>query len=331
MATTNYVSANGMIVGESTGGVSRAYGTDALGSVVATYSGAVRENTYQYKPYGGLLSKTGVASDPSFLWNGGSGYRPSGLAATSHYIRGRHYSGTCGRWTSLDPLWPKEGAFVYTSNRPTNLVDPTGLRCQPTYPPPSNSGVFLTAEFQPQFEFIPAIQSSPSECNGLHAGVVSGWCFKAHLIVTFTDIYTSSPCTCPAYGNRPRLPVNQWKWVGPLNYSGAYWESDGSQSCGPAIANGCSITQLGRDAPGLGAVWWIDRETNCDSGERYQYIGLGQTLDDEVHFRTFANEPDDITMPYWDKNYVAWGYIMVVSASKDPNIWPLADIQKTSP
>ena len=71
MPTTNYVTVNGMIIGESTGGVNRAYGLDALGSVVAMYTGTSVENTYRYKLYDGLLAKTGTASDPSFLWNGG--------------------------------------------------------------------------------------------------------------------------------------------------------------------------------------------------------------------------------------------------------------------
>ncbi len=36
------------------------------------FSTRSEENTYQYKPYGGVLAKTGTAADPSFLWNGGS-------------------------------------------------------------------------------------------------------------------------------------------------------------------------------------------------------------------------------------------------------------------
>ena len=126
MATTNYVSANGMIVGESTGGVSRAYGTDALGSVVATYSGAVRENTYQYKPYGGLLSKTGVASDPNFLWNGGSGYRATSLVNSGYYVRARHYSNTMARWTTRDTYWPYESPYVYVTDNPSSFSDLSG-------------------------------------------------------------------------------------------------------------------------------------------------------------------------------------------------------------
>jgi len=127
VATTNYITVSGMIIGEATGGVSRAYGLDALGSVVATYAGTSVQNTYAYKPYGGLLAKTGTASDPSFLWNGGSGYRATTLANSDFYVRRRHYSRTSAQWLSVDRLWPKERAFNYCRSNPAARVDPSGL------------------------------------------------------------------------------------------------------------------------------------------------------------------------------------------------------------
>ena len=127
MAVTSYISINGMIVGESTGGVNRAYGPDALGSVVATYTGSALENTYQYKPYGGLLSKTGVAADPSFLWNGGSGYRATSLINAEYFTRRRHFSSITGEWTTVDPTWPKQSAYTYVQCRPLLLADFSGL------------------------------------------------------------------------------------------------------------------------------------------------------------------------------------------------------------
>ena len=40
---------------------------DALGSVTGTVNSAFQVvNTYRYKPYGSLLSKTGVGDDPAF-------------------------------------------------------------------------------------------------------------------------------------------------------------------------------------------------------------------------------------------------------------------------
>ena len=98
MPTTDYIVANGMMLGEVTNGVMRNYETDALGSVVTKYSNGTLENTYAYKPYGATLAKTGTASDPSFLWNGGSGYRAVTLFVVSYYVRARHFSSISAAW-----------------------------------------------------------------------------------------------------------------------------------------------------------------------------------------------------------------------------------------
>ncbi len=133
MAVTNYVTIDGMLIGEYTNGVMRNYGTDSLGSVVTTSLNGVAENTYRYKPYGGLLAKTGTAADPSFLWNGGSGYRATTLPDTSHYARRRHYTSTGAQWTTCDPLWPFEASYGYVAGNPANATDPSGSALgQPT-------------------------------------------------------------------------------------------------------------------------------------------------------------------------------------------------------
>src|SRR5580658_5815835 len=126
MAYKSYITEDGMIVGEMTNGVMRNYQLDALGSVVGTVLNGVAENTYRYNPYGGVGRKTGSAADPSFLWNGGSGYRASGLANTTHYVRRRHYSDVAAQWTTTDPLWPRQGAYAYVRGRTVALRDPSG-------------------------------------------------------------------------------------------------------------------------------------------------------------------------------------------------------------
>ena len=45
---------------------------------------------------GATLAKTGTAADPSFLWNGGSGYRATTLTTSAYYVRRRHYSTVSG-------------------------------------------------------------------------------------------------------------------------------------------------------------------------------------------------------------------------------------------
>ena len=142
MATTNYITIDGMLIGEITpAGEMRNYGTDSLGSVVTTSLNGVPENTYRYKPYGGLLAKTGTANDPSFLWNGGSGYRATTLPSASHYVRVRHFSMLTGQWTTTDPLWPQERPYGYVRGQATSTGDFSGLQqkappmpiCVPTF------------------------------------------------------------------------------------------------------------------------------------------------------------------------------------------------------
>src|ERR1700678_2856946 len=98
MAYTSYATDDRMIVGEITNGVMRNYQLDALGSVVGTIFNGVAENTYRYTPYGAVGRKTGSAADPSFLWNGGSGYRATTLTNATHYVRARHYSDIAAQW-----------------------------------------------------------------------------------------------------------------------------------------------------------------------------------------------------------------------------------------
>src|ERR1700678_3453456 len=125
MAYTSYATDDRMIVGGVTNGVMRNYQLDALGSVVGTILNGVAENTYRYTPYGGVGRKTGSAADPSFLWNGGSGYRASGLAPASHSVRRRHYSDVAAQWTTTDGLWPLQAYLGYSKGNPANLTDPT--------------------------------------------------------------------------------------------------------------------------------------------------------------------------------------------------------------
>lgn len=97
MPVTKYFTVNGRMIGESTSGVRRDYITDGLGSVVGTIkeSGEV-ENTYRYKPYGGLLAKTGSAADPKFLWRGSRKWRDTGRSYAESYFPKFTYSSLTG-------------------------------------------------------------------------------------------------------------------------------------------------------------------------------------------------------------------------------------------
>ena len=103
------------------------YLPDALGSVLATTKPnqpAQVDNTYRYKPYGGLLDKSGTGIDPRYLWVGTRTYRDTSLPHASHYMIARHYAEQEGRWTSVDPLWPTEFGYIYAKCEPTLHQDP---------------------------------------------------------------------------------------------------------------------------------------------------------------------------------------------------------------
>ena len=134
MPVTNYYTVNGEIIGEKTTGSPRIdYLTDALGSVMATVNQSAQVvNTYRYKPFGGLLAKTGAAADPSFQWVGSQGYRQTGKKYSDVYVRARHYDTRAGRWTTQDPWRFSSGDFNvygYGRSRPADAIDPSGLQC----------------------------------------------------------------------------------------------------------------------------------------------------------------------------------------------------------
>ena len=131
MAVTNYYCIKGHIIGESASGVRTDYLTDALGSVTGTVNqSGVVINTYRYKPYGDLLSKTGTGADPAFGWVGTQGYKQTQKNFSNFYVRARHYGSAQGRWTTVDPIRFDGGdwnLYRYCANRVPNFRDPSGL------------------------------------------------------------------------------------------------------------------------------------------------------------------------------------------------------------
>jgi RHS repeat-associated protein len=127
MATTNYYSVEGGLLGQKGVGSRLDVGLDALGSVVSTIdnSGQI-DNMYRYKPFGDQLVKTGSGVDPSFKWNGSTGYFHQSVGP--YYVRARHYDASTSAWTTVDRYWPEEPAYVYCGSNPTTLVDSDGLR-----------------------------------------------------------------------------------------------------------------------------------------------------------------------------------------------------------
>jgi RHS repeat-associated protein len=144
MAVTNYHTVNGRILGETTGGVRTDYLTDALGSVTATVNPSAQViNRYTYKPYGGLLAKTGVGADPLNQWVGSLGYRQTSKKYSDVYVRARHYDTANDRWTSKDPIGFEAtdfNLFRYVKSRPLSLIDRDGLVACSCVGPDPNGG-----------------------------------------------------------------------------------------------------------------------------------------------------------------------------------------------
>ena len=123
MGVVNYDTVDGVILGDSVHGT---YMRDALGSVTGTIPNKVVANTYRYKPYGERMAKTGTAPDPSFQWNGTSGYRQTSISHSASYVRRRHLGLEEGRWTTVDPLWPIQASYTYVNNSPGSVFDFSG-------------------------------------------------------------------------------------------------------------------------------------------------------------------------------------------------------------
>lgn len=116
----------------TTGGTTSYYTHDWLGSTSdLTATDGTPQYSYSYEPFGG-----GSGADPAPLVAGaptnplrftGEYLDPTG----QYYLRARQYDPTTARFTATDPATPdpsspSTGAYVYTADDPTTLVDPTG-------------------------------------------------------------------------------------------------------------------------------------------------------------------------------------------------------------
>lgn len=124
---------SGELVSENRAGTKSFYGTDALGSTITLRdAGGVVTDNYNYWPFGQTHTHTGSSLTP-FEFAGGLGYRR--VSSSLSYIRARYYLQNLTRWLTWDPMnaLSNEGLYVYANNRPTLLIDPSGLA--PVGPP----------------------------------------------------------------------------------------------------------------------------------------------------------------------------------------------------
>ncbi len=123
-----YLSVDGRIMSEHRAGEasSRDYMHDPSGNVVGVYQNDYLVADAAYDPYGDILDSWNMSSY-KFTFAGAWGYRQTGLAYSSVYVRARHYSPLDGGWTTRDPLWPSEMPYGYVEGRVPGGVDYWGL------------------------------------------------------------------------------------------------------------------------------------------------------------------------------------------------------------
>lgn len=119
-----YTTFAGQIVSESRGGVVKEYLPDPLGSTIALATADAITDTWDYWPYGEVMTRTGSTPTP-FTFVGVLGYFKD-LLDKLFYVRARHYQPNYGRWLTVDPLWPRDYAYRYAGSCPAVFVDPSG-------------------------------------------------------------------------------------------------------------------------------------------------------------------------------------------------------------
>ena len=113
------------------GSASSYYHHDGIGSVVnLTSSTGATQWTYDYEPFGTPRSvRAGTSPGPLNQTLFAGEYLDD---TALYHLRARQYDPTTGRFLSVDPLPPSISdpyiaSYVYADNRPTALVDPSGL------------------------------------------------------------------------------------------------------------------------------------------------------------------------------------------------------------
>jgi RHS repeat-associated protein len=153
--TTRFHTLNGQIRGQSSSSVfpDQIYLPDSLGNVTAavTNSAAATQTVRQrFRAYGQTAYlATGPYSGIAFNYVGSVGYRRTGRAHSSHYVRARHYSQQDARWTTSDPHWPQEQSYGYAGAGPTLQIDPSGAATQSCCSCPASLNLSIS-DFIPQ-------------------------------------------------------------------------------------------------------------------------------------------------------------------------------------
>jgi len=145
---------------------------------------------YSYDPYGQQTRVAGTGPDSDFGYAGAYVHQPSGLLV----MGARLYSPSLGRWINRDPIEEAGGInlYEYAGNRPTSVIDPSGLT------------------WYPVGTFAPMI------------GTTSGNLTKGCIDVVNNAVGT--------VGSRPELAPKTKCWIGPMAYESA--KNSSCDGCG---------------------------------------------------------------------------------------------------
>jgi RHS repeat-associated protein len=124
---TNEPQQFGNLISTRIAGTTSYHHFDALGSTrQLTNSAGTVTDAMTYDAWGNVVGRTRSTAITA-LWAGQFGYQfdsEIGLFC----VRRRPYDPPAGRWTTIDPLEMSLTGYIYVSNRPTNVLDPSGLK-----------------------------------------------------------------------------------------------------------------------------------------------------------------------------------------------------------
>jgi RHS repeat-associated protein len=107
-------------------------------AAVTANAAATQTVRQRFRAYGQIAYvATGPYSGIPFNYVGSAGYRRTGRAHSSHYVRARHLSSQDARWTTVDLLWPRQNVYSYVLGNPSSNFDSSGLStcfCTPGHP-----------------------------------------------------------------------------------------------------------------------------------------------------------------------------------------------------
>ena len=131
--TTYYVYGLGLLY-EDTGGATKAYHANQVGSTLAITDGnQTVTDRVGYAPFGAITERTnpgGSATDTPFLFNGELGVMTDGNGLV--YMRARYYNPQLMRFCNADPIGFAGGLNWYAAfgNNPVSFTDPSGFERQ---------------------------------------------------------------------------------------------------------------------------------------------------------------------------------------------------------